>query len=445
MVAVTLLAPVLLGCLAAAKTCTNVTVPVTIMARQGMFEVPTLQSNFDATTFALNFTTQGTNFTNASLTGYQTVNLPANISAKYCKPDNDSSASPTVQVLSHGIGFDKSYWDLPYNDYNYSYIDVALAHGFHTVSIDRFGIGNSSHGDPLNVVQAPAEVSALYDITMMLRSGDFPSVSTAFNKVVHVGHSFGSAQTYLLSAMHPNATDGIALTGFSMNATWLPQTLADWNLHLARLNQPLRFGNQTVSRSSRWTALFFNTAPVQLLQSVLQSIGIQLSPYQVWEEIATTELGDLINQWNATVAPIAQNVPTGYLTWSDFTSNIFAFLHPGMFDIGLGIFSEMTKQPVTLGEIFTLANGAPMINPFTGPVQVVTGQRDAIYCGGDCLNTGGVAASIPAMVKSNFPDASVFETVIQPNTGHGINLHYNSTGAYEAIQTFFTSNNLGGY
>lgn len=427
------------GLVNAAKVCTNVTVPVSISARQGVFDVPTLQSNFDATTFALNFTKQGSNFTDIALTGYQTVTGNYNISAKYCKPDNDECSNPTVQILTHGIGFDKSYWDLPYNNYNYSYIDTAIANGYHTVSIDRFGIGNSSHAEPLNTVQAPAEVSALYEITKMLRAGTFPEVSTAFQKTVHIGHSFGSAQTYVLSAMYPEVVDGIVLTGFSMNATWLAQTLADWNLHLARLNQPLRFGNSTLNIPSTWSS-YIKGSIVNTVETALSYVGVGLSTYEVFEEFASTELGDLINGWNKT--EIAQDLPTGYLTWSDFTSNIFAFLYPGHFDIGIGIFGEMTKQPVTLGEIFTLANGAPAINNFKGPVQVLTGDNDAIYCGGDCLNTGGVGASIPAAVSKNFPSATVFEAYIQPNTGHGINFHYNATAAYQVIQDFFTNNGL---
>lgn len=101
---------------ATAKVCTNVTVPVNIDARQGVFEVDPINGNIDATRFALNFTENGANFTDVALTGYQTLQMPANISAKFCRPDDvDFSSNPTVQVLSHGIGFDKTYWDLAYN------------------------------------------------------------------------------------------------------------------------------------------------------------------------------------------------------------------------------------------------------------------------------------------------------------------------------------------
>lgn len=203
----------LLGVASAAKVCTNVTVPVYINARQAIFDVPTLESNLDAVKFSLDFTNIGMNYTDTVTTGFQTVTGSYNISAKYCKPQGDNKANPTVQVLTHGIGFDKSYWDLSYNNYNYSYIDVAVAAGYHTVSIDRFGIGNSSHADPLNIVQAPAEVSALHEITSMLRNGTFPSVSHKFGKVVH-GKCFSSRNGVL-----------VKLTCFSRTLFRLPPEL----------------------------------------------------------------------------------------------------------------------------------------------------------------------------------------------------------------------------
>ena len=50
----------------------------------------------------------------------------------------------------------------------------------------------SSHGDPLNEIQALLEVDALRFLTEGLRSGDISGISTAYSTVVHVGHSFGS-------------------------------------------------------------------------------------------------------------------------------------------------------------------------------------------------------------------------------------------------------------
>ena len=70
---------------------------------------------------------------------------------------------------------------------------------------------------------------------------------------------------------------------------------------------------------------------------------------------------------------------------------------------------------------------------------------DLPYCGGNCFATGlPTLASIPAAAAANFPmvAASNFTAYIQPNTGHGINAHYNATGAYGVIQTFLKSKGL---
>lgn len=83
---------------------------------------------------------------------------------------------------------DARYWDLSYNDFNYSYVDVATdMSGYCTLAYDRLGIGNSSHGEPLNEIQSFLEVASLAEMTMMLRNGTFPGVKQTFGKITHVG------------------------------------------------------------------------------------------------------------------------------------------------------------------------------------------------------------------------------------------------------------------
>ena len=80
------------------------------------------------------------------------------------------------------------YWDSSYNNFNYSYVDVATdQYKYCTLAYDRLGIGNSSHGEPLNEIQSFLEVAALAELTIMLRNGTFPGVGTAFKTVTHVG------------------------------------------------------------------------------------------------------------------------------------------------------------------------------------------------------------------------------------------------------------------
>ena len=102
------LALALLAGSAAAKQCTNMTVPVDISARTGVFNIPIPQTNLDATAFIQNLTRQGQNFSEVALSGYATTSGTYNISAQFCTPSASNVTNPTVQVLTHGIGFDRT-------------------------------------------------------------------------------------------------------------------------------------------------------------------------------------------------------------------------------------------------------------------------------------------------------------------------------------------------
>jgi pimeloyl-ACP methyl ester carboxylesterase len=328
-----------------------------------------------------------------------------------------------------------SYWDLSYNNYNYSYVEVATDYGYSTLAIDRLGIGESSHGDPWNEVQARAEVEALNVVTTKLRLGQVPQINHRFQKVVHVGHSFGSVQSYWLSALYPNNTDGLILTGYSA-ASFLTTTVAAWNLHIARLNQPYRLGDASQSTLCQiFSGLGFDNLE-ESLQTLARKTNLGLSDQDIWNVIGTTEVSNLIQGYNQTVCPL--NYAPGYLTWSDLTASQFTFLWPGRYDVGLGLAAEATKQPVTTGELLTIGS-APPTTSFDGPVLILTGEYDQPFCGGNCY---AASPNILAQAVSQFPNASAFVPYVQPRTGHGLNAHYNSTGAYTVAQNFLSSNGL---
>jgi pimeloyl-ACP methyl ester carboxylesterase len=331
---------------------------------------------------------------------------------------------------------------LSYNNYNYSYVNTALAAGYSTLAIDRLGIGNSSHGDPFNEIQAQAEVEALNEVTKKIRNGQIPEVGNSYKKVIHVGHSFGSVQSYWLSALYPNNTDGVILTGFSVAGQFLPYIVAGWNLHSARLNQPLRLGNASNDKVRQLAAQYgVDKDLVPKVTKALAAAGVDLTQQQVWDEIATTEITDLITGYNETV--FQYNYPSGYAVSSDLTSLQYAFLYPGMYDVGFALVGEHTKQPVTTGELLTIGS-SPMSSPFTGPVLVITGEHDVPFCGGNCYGKlpNSTAANIPAGVAAAYPGSKAFEAYIQPNTGHGLNFQYNSTAGYKVIQNFLGRHGL---
>lgn len=112
---------------------------------------------------------------------------------------------------------------------------------YHTLSYDRLGVGSSTIADPLHSVQAFLEVSVLAELTRLLRTGRFPSAPQAplrYERVLHVGHSFGAILTSGLVNLAPELSDGIALTGYTASGMYLPYFVAGGNFQLASLNEP---------------------------------------------------------------------------------------------------------------------------------------------------------------------------------------------------------------
>ena len=139
--------------------------------------------------------------------------------------------------------------------------------------------------------------------------------------------------------MYPTISDGIVLTGFSMNSSFVGFFAAGSNFEQAYLNQPFRFGNTSVS--------------------VVESV---LNMYSLTDYVAGLSPSPSLNY------------PAGYLTNANIGANQYLFFLPGFFDPGVLLVGENTKQPVTVGELLTLSS-APMMNAFAGPVLIVTGCK----------------------------------------------------------------------
>ncbi|CAF9906546.1 MAG: hypothetical protein GOMPHAMPRED_004777 [Gomphillus americanus] len=396
--------------LASAKMCVNNTVTVNLSANNVNFNISAPKSQYEVTMMVQFLARQGQNATDRLASGFHSVNGTYTISTQFCRPDNMTGSNPVVQVLTHGVGFDKTYWDLSYDNYNYSYVNQATdTYGYCTLSYDRLGVGNSSKGEPINEIQLNLEVEALNALTSLLRTGSFPGVNHTFTTVLHAGHSFGSELTYALVNTYPDASNGIALTGFSTNSSFMSQFTQAANFANANVNQPLRFGNYTLAD----------------IQSLL------------FKDI-TNPLFNYIA--GITSLPPSQNLPNGYLVASNAAAIQALFFAPPFFDYtGLLPLAEETKQAATIGELLTTATLAPT-NSFTGPVLVITGDQDTPFCGGNCLATGDpMVPSVISTTQKSFPNvpAGNFLAYVQPNTGHALNFHYNATGAYSVINSFF--------
>ncbi|HSV53007.1 MAG TPA: alpha/beta fold hydrolase [Burkholderiaceae bacterium] len=141
------------------------------------------------------------------------------IFVKLCMPTN---ANPSVvQLLLHGATYNNRYWDFPdprnSSSLIYNYVAAATKAGYATLSIDRIGIGKSSH--PLSAwVDGNANAWVVHQLVAALRSGAAIArpngVRPAFSKVVLVGHSFGSVTAELAASRYKDV-DGVVITGMT--------------------------------------------------------------------------------------------------------------------------------------------------------------------------------------------------------------------------------------
>lgn len=114
-----------------------------------------------------------------------------------------------VQVLVPGATYSHLYWNFPYGDGYYSYVDAATAAGYATFDVDPVGDGQSSH-PPSSQLDLNGQAVALHDVVAALRSGAVDG--HAFARVVLVGHSIGSYAAWLEVARYHDV-DAVIATG----------------------------------------------------------------------------------------------------------------------------------------------------------------------------------------------------------------------------------------
>lgn len=153
-----------------------------------------------------------------------------------CTPLN--ATTDGIQFLTHGLGFDRHYWDFAPG---YSYVDVAAENHKATFLYDRLGVGQSQKPDAVDIVQAAFEVQIANTLAQSLREGKF--LSKKFDTIVGVGHSFGSLITQSITGLYPSTFNATVLTGFSINSTGLVPFTTGLNYAIASVNQPYRFAD----------------------------------------------------------------------------------------------------------------------------------------------------------------------------------------------------------
>ena len=97
------------------------------------------------------------------------------------------------------------------------------------------------------------------------------------------------------------------------------------------------------------------------------------------------------------------------------------------------------KQTQTLGNLLTFQNIPSQALNFSGPVDVVLGENDYVFCGGDCnYPTDQSVAVVPAY----YPAATRSQHFLVPGAGHVINAHYAAPDAFGHMIGFLQANEV---
>ncbi|KAF2163126.1 hypothetical protein M409DRAFT_57793 [Zasmidium cellare ATCC 36951] len=313
-----------------------------------------------------------------------TVTGTYTIAGRYCEPANSiASRSITLQVLVHGITFDRNYWSgegapgQGLNGTSYSWIDYASEQGYPTLSVDRICNGQSSKPNGLLVCQVPFNAEVLHGVVEAARNGSVGG--RPFEK-----HSEGSLIGNSLSQQYPDDVDTYIQTGYTpflilggpglvVAGGYIPALLAD----------PVKFADVTDIT------------------------------YLAGTSVSGVEANFFAGQYSRQVAD-------------------FAYDHRGT---------------ATTREIASIPLGELPAPGFKGAALAMNGERDQAFCArlptdpligyrGDC---GEGDLSYTALAKTLFPNAAHFEYVNLNDTCHNVGLHYTAQKSFKIAHEFLAA------
>src|SRR3569833_3186283 len=148
--------------------------------------------------------------------GFDHISGTYSVGATYCKPSRSVRDRRALQVMVHGISYNKEMWaGLGFSDV-YNWHAYATRAGYHTLAVNRMGHGQTTNlPSPFAEVQGPLQAVFTRNLVRRLRNGLASGVLPAFRKIVYVGHSYGSWLGNHLAADDPSAVDAYVLTGYS--------------------------------------------------------------------------------------------------------------------------------------------------------------------------------------------------------------------------------------
>ena len=98
------------------------------------------------------------------------------------------------------------------------------------------------------------------------------------------------------------------------------------------------------------------------------------------------------------------------------------------------------KETNCIGELLTLGSFVAPSPNFTGPVDVVLGENDLVFCGGDCSSPTDQSAAVQPLFYPNAAAGS--RHFLAPGAGHVINAHFSAKASWDHQFEFLKVNGL---
>lgn len=355
----------------AAPQCQDLTITVTASANNALF--PPVAVAGSTAAFSATFQTLlGTAFSTYPLVP---VSGTFTMSARYCEPEvKVATRVNTVQLLVHALTETKLYWSglgYPAGFGGDAYSWIAYASRQGYPTLSIDRVGNGNSTHPDPVLVTQMKLEETILHQLVLKLKSGQAVpGRTFSRVVYVGHSYGAVLGNEMATNHPSDIAAYVLTGYGVSVA--PVT--------AGLPQTVPYPATLYSRRFAGLAL-------------------------------------------------------GYLTFSSQTGRRnYLWGADGSYDPAIFL-QDFNNEDVTgLGELLSITAGLKAAPAYTGPVAVITGERDAVFCFGGRCGTG--AQSPQAQSCGFFPKSSNCSYYIPLGAGHMVNLHYTAQQSFRNAHDF---------
>ncbi|MFF5258483.1 alpha/beta hydrolase [Actinomadura viridis] len=272
----------------------------------------------------------------------------------------------TVQVLLPGLTYDRRYWTLP-GEYNYA--EHMCRAGYAVVAMDRIGTGASSR-PPYGEVATDNHAHVLHQVVQALRDGAVGGV--AFDRVVTVGHSYGSGIAIVEAARHQDV-DGLIVSGMLHTTTKLYAEVRAFFHHASE--DPIL---GPAAPEGGWPEYYMTQRPGLRARMLEHAPGIEPEMSELNERIkATATLG------------------------------------------------EGESLPVTYEVEHSLA--------IKVPVLVVVGEHDALFSS-EHVAFAAESGPVHDFEKEFYAPEARLEAHVLPGAGHSLNIHRNAVDWFETAR-----------